>query len=190
MIIELKNFLQTYMRMLDQTFKQDGGIGTYLDQSLDPNYVQYTPIAYAGGRYWFDLIFYICIILVIFQIFVSIIIDYFMDTRKNREDFAKKSKTECLICGLKRENIEKIYLNIKDGFNKHRVYCHHIMNYINYLFYVQSLSYRDPIIEQGIWNYHLDNNNNYLPIKTCFQMKERKIQNIINESKDKDEEFK
>ena len=189
-IKDSKNFLQTYMRMLDQTFKQDGGIGTYLDQSLDPNYVQYTPRAYAGGRYWFDLIFYICIILVIFQIFVSIIIDYFMDTRKNREDFAKKSKTECLICGLKRENIEKIYLNIKDGFNKHRVYCHHIMNYINYLFYVQSLSYRDPIIEQGIWNYHLDNNNNYLPIKTCFQMKERKIQNIINESKDKDEEFK
>ena len=188
-IKDSKNFLQTYMRMLDQTFKQDGGIGTYLDQSLDPNYEQYTPKAYAGGRYWFDLIFYICIILIIFQIFTSIIIDYFMDNRKNREDFIKKSKTECLICGLKREKLEKIYSNIKDGFNKHRVYCHHIMNYINYLFYVQSLSYKDPIIEEGIWRYHLDNNNIYLPIKTCFQRKEMKIQNIINAEKSKEEEF-
>ena len=188
-IKDSENFLQTFMRMLDQTFKQDGGIGTYLDQSLDPDYEQYTPKAYAGGRYWFDLIFYICIILIIFQIFISIIIDYFMDTRNNREDFNKKSKTECLICGLKREKIEKIYINIKDGFNKHIVYCHHIKNYINYLFYVQSLSYRDPIIEEGIWNYHLDNNNIYLPKKTCFQMEEKKILDNINENKDNEEEF-
>ena len=112
-----------------------------------------------------------------------------MDTRKNREEFDNLSKTECLICGLKREKIEKIYSNIKDGFNKHRVYCHHIMNYINYLFYVQSLSYRDPIIEEGIWKYHLENNNIYLPIKTCFQRKEKKIQNLINEEKDNEETF-
>ena len=186
-IKDSKNFLQTYMRMLDQTFKQDGGIGTYLDQSLDPDYEQYTPKAYAGGRYWFDLIFYILIILIIFQIFISVIVDYFMENRKNREDFTKKSNTECLICGLKREQLEKIYSNIKDGFNKHRVYCHHIMNYINYLFYVQSLSYRDPIIEEGIWKYHLDNNNIYLNVKTCFQMKERKILKIINANKDNEE---
>ena len=63
------------------------------------------------------------------------------------------------------------------------------MNYINYLFYVQSLSYKDPIIEEGIWRYHLDNNNIYLPIKTCFQRKEMKIQNIINAEKSKEEEF-
>jgi hypothetical protein len=188
-IKDSKNFLQTYMRMLDQTFKQDGGIGTYLDQSLDPNYEQYTPKAYAGGRYWFDLLFYIIIILIIFQIFTSIIIDYFMETRKNREEFNKKTKTKCLVCGLKRENIEKIYLNIKDGFNKHRVYCHHIMNYINYLFYVQSLSYRDPIIEQGIWNYHLENNNIFLPIKSCFQMKEKKILDAINEKQNDEKEM-
>ena len=186
-IKDSKNFLQTYMRMLDQTFKQDGGIGTYLDQSLDPDYVQYTPKAYAGARYWFDLIFYILIILIIFQIFTSVIVDYFMENRKNREEFIKRSNTKCLICNLEREKLEKIYSNIKDGFNKHRVYCHHIMNYINYLFYVQSLLYRDPIIEEGIWKNHLDNNNIYLPRKTCFQMKERKILNIINEDNNNEE---
>ena len=188
-IKDSKNFLQTFMRMLDQTFKQDGGIGTYLDQSLDPDYVQYSPKAYAGGRYWFDLIFYICIILIIFQIFTSIIIDYFMETRKNIEDFSKKSNTECLICGLKRELLEKLYSNVKDSFNKHTVYCHHIKNYINYLFYVQSLYYRDPIIEDVIWSYHLENNNIYLPKDTCFQLEERRIEKKINSRKNKEEEF-
>ena len=73
-----------------------------------------------------------------------------MNTRKNKESFAKKSKTECLICGLEREKIEKIYLNAKDAFQKHAYYCINIRNYINYLFYIQYLSYRAPIIEENI----------------------------------------
>ena len=182
-----KNFLQTYMRLFDQTFKQDGGIGTYLDQSLSPDYEPYTPKAYVGGRFWFDLIFYILIICVVFQISISVVLDYFFDALNNGKDFTKKSNTECLVCGLEREKLEKIYSNIKNGFNIHRIYCHHIMNYINYLFYVQSLSYRDPIIEEGIWKYHLNNNNIYLPIKTCFQMKEEKILEIMNAKKEDDE---
>jgi hypothetical protein len=182
-----RNFLQTYMRLFDQTFKQDGGIGTYLDQSLSPDYEQYSVKAYAGGRFWFDLFFYILIICVVFQITISFVVDYFFEALNNEKDFNKKLNTECLICGLEREKLEKIYSNISNGFNKHRIYCHHIMNYINYLLYVQSLSYRDPIIEEGIWKYHLENNNIYLPIKTCFQMKEGKILEIVNANKDDEE---
>ena len=186
-ITDTKNFLKTFMRMLDQTFKQDGGIGTYLDQSLDPDYVQYTPKAYAGLRFYFDFLFYFFTILLIFQMFTSIIFDYFMNTRKNKESFTKKSKTECLICGLKRENLEKIYLNAKDAFQKHTYYCHNIRNYINYLFYVQSLSYRDPIIEENVWNYHLENKNSYLPDKTCFQLKEKNVLEAIKMKNTKEE---
>jgi hypothetical protein len=185
-IKDSKNFLQTYMRMLDQTFKQDGGIGTYLDQSLDPDYVQYSPKAYAGGRFWFDLIFYLTILLIIFQIFTSIIIDYFMTTRSYRNTFSKKSKSMCLICEIEREQLEKIYFNLKDAFKKHTYYCHHIRNYINYLIYVQCLSYRDPIIEEGIWNYHLEGKTSYLPKNTCFNLNEKIIlEKIKNKNKEK-----
>ena len=189
-INDTKNFLQTFMRMLDQTFKQDGGIGTYLDQSLDPDYVQYTPKAYAGPRFWFDFLFYFFTILLIFQMFISIIFDYFMNTRKNKEYFAKKSKTECLICGLEREYLEKVYLNAKDAFQKHTYYCHNIRNYINYLFYIQSLNYRDPIIEENVWSYHLENKNSYLPDKTCFQLKEKNVLKAIRAKNIKEEKFK
>ena len=36
---DTKNFFKTFMRMIDETFKQDGGIGTYLDKTLDTDYV-------------------------------------------------------------------------------------------------------------------------------------------------------
>ena len=41
-ITDTKTFLKTFMRTIDQTFKQDGGAGTYLDKSLDPDYTDYT----------------------------------------------------------------------------------------------------------------------------------------------------
>ena len=73
-IADSKNFLKTFTRMLYQTFKQDGGIGTYLDQYKDPDYVQYTSKAYAGGRFWFDLLFYLIILLIVFQIFAQLLL--------------------------------------------------------------------------------------------------------------------
>ena len=113
-----------------------------------------------------------------------------MNMINNKEYFTKKSKTECLICRLEREKLEKIYLNAKDAFKKHTYHCHNIRNYINYLFYVQSLSYRDPIIEEGVWNYHLDNKNSYLPDKTCFQLKEKKLLDSIKMKNIKEDKFK
>jgi hypothetical protein len=41
-LTDTKNFLKTFMRMIDQTFKQDGGIGTYLDKTLEPYYEAHT----------------------------------------------------------------------------------------------------------------------------------------------------
>ena len=55
---------------------------------------------------------------------------------------------------------------------------------------MQSLSYRDPIIEEGVWNYHLDNKNSYLPDKTCFQLKEKKLLDSIKMKNIKEDKFK
>ena len=50
---DTKRFLSTFMRMLDQTFKQDGGIGTYLDKTKEPGYEPYMAKSYVGGRFFF-----------------------------------------------------------------------------------------------------------------------------------------
>lgn len=43
-----KIFLNTFIRTINQTFKQDGGIDTYLDQTREPNYQPYVAKSYAG----------------------------------------------------------------------------------------------------------------------------------------------
>ena len=182
---DTNTFLKTYLRMFDQTFKQDGGIGTYLDQSQDPNYVPYIPKAFVGLRFWFDNIFYYIILLLIFQMFLSIIIDYFGNQRENQEEFTQTVESQCLICGSSREDLEKIYSNHKSAFQIHTNYDHNVCDYICYLVYLQSLTNRDQNVEEPVWKMHLNNNYLFLPKQTCFKMIERAT-NKKNDIKEED----
>ena len=185
---DTSTFLKTFMRMMDQTFKQDGGIGTYLQKSLDDDYVPYSASAYFNGRFFFDLIFFIVILLLIFQMFLSIIIDYFNETRENNETFEDTLEAQCIVCGLKREEIEKINTNDKNAFDIHIKYNHNVFNYIYYLMYLQSSSSRDIIIDNNVWNLHLNKNLSYLPKNECFKQFEKKSLEKIKKSKNKDKE--
>ena len=184
---DTKNFLKTFMRMIDQTFKQDGGIGTYLDKTLEDNYVAYSAPSYFNLRFFFDLVFFILILLLIFQMFLSTIIDYFNETRENTEEFNEGLETQCIVCGLEREKIEKIYSNDKNAFDKHINYYHNAFNYIYYLMFLQSSNSRDPIIESSIWKLHLSKNLSYLPKDICFKQFEKKCWKKLNQKKNKED---
>ena len=184
---DTSNFLKTFMRMMDQTFKQDGGIGTYLDKSLEKNYVPYSVPAYFNLRFFFDLLFFLVILLLIFQMFLSIIIDYFNETRENNEDFENELETTCIVCGTDREKIEKINSNDKDAFNKHITYSHNVFNYIYYLMYLQSSSMRDVIIDESVWNLHLIKNLSYLPKNISFNQLEKRCWKNFNQNENKEE---
>ena len=116
--------------MIDQKFKQDGGIGAYLDKSLDDNFVRYSVISYFNERF-----FSICCFLnyLIFQMFLSIIIDYFNKTREKFEHFEDNLETQCIVFCIEKEKIEKINTNDKNAFDKHIQYYHNVFNYIYYL---------------------------------------------------------
>ena len=182
-INDTKRFLDTFMRLIDQTFKQDGGIGTYLDKSLDPNFLAHSTSAFFNTRFFFDLIFFLIILLLIFQMFLSTIIDYFNETRENTEDFKEGLETQCTVCGMEREKIEKIYSNDKNAFDKHINCYHNAFNYIYYLMYLQSTSSHDSIIENTIWNLHLKKNLSYLPKNVCFKQSEKKCWKKLNQKK-------
>ena len=185
---DTKNFLKTFMRMIDQTFKQDGGIGTYLDKSLDDSYQPFTVSLSFIGRFVFDLLFFLLILLLIFQMFLSTIIDYFNDTRENSENFKEGLETHCTVCNMDREKIEKIYSNDKNAFDKHINYHHHSFNYVYYLMYLQSCYKRDPIIENSIWYLHLKKDFTYLPKNICFKQFEKKCWKKLNQRKNEDEQ--
>ena len=82
----------------------------------------------------------------IFQMFLSVIIDYFNETRERSETFNETMETECIICGISREKIEKINPNDKMAFDKHITNCHNVFNYLYYLMYLQSIDDKDVII--------------------------------------------
>ena len=171
-----KTFLNAFMRMIDQTFKQDGGIGTYLDQTRDPNYQPYVAKSYVGGRFFFDLLFFLLVNTLIFQMFLSMIIDYFTTTKENKEEFQKLSNSQCLICKIEREDLERLYSNLKNAFELHVNHFHSLIDYIAYLVYLQSSDLKDPIIDERVWKLHLSNNFKYLPKNTCFKKVEKRIE--------------
>ena len=183
---DTSNFLKTFMRMMDQTFKQDGGIGTYLDKKHDKYYLEYTVNAFFNSRFFFDLLFFLVILLLIFQMFLSIIIDYFNETRENSENFESNLESQCIVCGIDREKIEKINSNDKNAFEKHITYNHNVFNYIYYLMYLQSSSNKDEIIDNSVWNLHLVKNLSYLPKNICFKQLEKRCWKKLNK-KENDE---
>ena len=185
---DTETFLKTFMRMIDQTFKQDGGIGTYLDKSLDKGFIPYSASSFINLRFFFDLLFFLLILLLIFQMFLSTIIDYFNETRENSENFKEGLETQCTVCCMEREKIEKIYSNDKNAFDNHINYYHNAFNYIYYLMYLQLCSSRDGIIENTIWNLYLKKDLSYLPKNICFKQFEKKSWKKLNKRKNKEEE--
>ena len=180
---DTKNFLKTFMRMIDQTFKQDGGVGTYLDKTLEKNYEPYIIKSYFNTRFFFDLLFFLLILLLIFQIFLSTIIDYFNDTREKSRKFQEGLETKCTVCFMEREKIEKLYGNDKNAFDKHINYYHNAFNYIYYLMYLESAWYLDDIIEKNVWNIHLNKKLSFLPKKKCLKQLEIKCRKQLKQRK-------
>ena len=187
-LTDTSNFLKTFMRAIEQTFKQDGGLGTYLVKSLDPDYTDYTVSAYFNVKFFYDLLFFLMIISLIFQLFLSTIIDHFNETRENNENFKEGLETNCTVCGMEREKIEKIYNNNKNAFERHITYFHNTFNYIYYLMYLKSSSFKDTVIENGVWSLHLSKNLSYLPKNKCFKQFEIKSWKKLDMKKKEDNE--
>ena len=123
--------------------------------------------------------------------FLSTIIDYFNETRENTEEFNKSLETQCIVCGLEREKIEKIYSNDKNAFDMHTNYHHNVFNYIYYLMFLDSSYSRDPIIESFIWKMHTKKDWLFLPKNACFKMFEKecwKKLNLKNKNEDGEED--
>ena len=184
---DTKNFLKTFMRMIDQTFKQDGGVGTYLDKTLEENYEPYIIPSYFNTRFLFDLLFFLLILLLIFQIFLSTIIDYFNETREKTRAFQEGLETKCTVCFMEREKIEKIFGNDKNAFDKHTNYYHNTFNYIYYLMYLESTWYLDDIIEKSIWDIHLNKKLSYLPKNICLKQLEKKCWEKLKKKEEEEE---
>lgn len=79
---------------LNNGIRAGGGIGETLAQPLNSNANQY------WGRYFFDLTFFIVIIIVMLNIIFGIIIDAFAALRDQRKEAMDAIQNNCFICGI------------------------------------------------------------------------------------------
>ncbi len=157
------NMIDCILRLFDQTFKQDGGIGGYLNIKKRKSYNNVTYDIETDFKFYYDNIFNLLILIFIFQMFLSIIKDYFSRQREKHARFQQTLESKCLICGQERGDIEKIYSDYKNGFNIHINSDHNINDYICYLNYLHCKRKKAKFVENVVWKYHLSSNYLFLP---------------------------
>lgn len=120
-----RGLLQCLLVVWDQSFKNSGGIGGYLDYPSTPSY--------DPTRFVFDNIYNILVMIVLLGVVQGIITDTFARLREEQEFCKKDMENKCFICGLQRDYIEK---NTVQGFLHHIENDHNEWNYILFIVYL------------------------------------------------------
>ena len=173
---DVKNIYKTFLRTIDQTFKQDGGVGSYLSDPTKESMLDVSESnSFIGLRFWFDNLFNFVVIIFIMGMFLSIIKDYFSRQREDQDNFKEIKQKKCLICGIMRGDIERIHSKNKNAFEVHTYYNHYIYDYVKYLSYLslKGEKNQDRNIEMVVWQQHVMKNYFFLPKKTCFKLEEQ-----------------
>lgn len=122
------------------------------------------------SRFLVEISFTIILIFLVFQMVAGLIVDTFSKLRNESEAFQFDLNNICYICGMEREEIEKIYVG-KNGFNNH-LNDHNLKNYFCFIFYLKD---KNPIELTGIESYVKDlilqENGSWIPYEACL-MKE------------------
>jgi len=103
---ECTSLSECFMIIIDQTFKNDGGAGNFLeraypeDMTTGESSINYTRIA-------FDNLFNIVLVILVVEIISGIIIDTFGALREEHNLITDSIENKCMICGKNRDVIEK-----------------------------------------------------------------------------------
>ena len=109
-----------------------GGVGDGLQPPLITDYLY-------GARQFFDLAFFIIVIIILLNIIFGIIIDTFGELRDKRKQIEEDIENICIICGR-----EKYEFELRgSGWNKHIQLEHNLFSYLAYIISVR----RKPISE-------------------------------------------
>ena len=135
------------MYIYSNTFTSGGNLGNFIDtkeESLN--------VSGDMERYLLDISYTVIMVYIVWQMVSGLILDAFDNLRRDREEIEEDMETNCFICGLNREKIEKYYLG-KEGFEKH-LQDHSVENYLFYMLYLEE---KDPNEYSGFESYVKEN---------------------------------
>eukprot|EP01015_Nassula_variabilis_P018871 TRINITY_DN311_c0_g3_i5.p1 TRINITY_DN311_c0_g3~~TRINITY_DN311_c0_g3_i5.p1 ORF type:complete len:368 (+),score=50.02 TRINITY_DN311_c0_g3_i5:67-1170(+) len=138
------------VRFMDQSFKQNAGIGSYIDV-LDGTYQEKNPedkggVALFGetqntpeirwGRVLYDFTSFFIPVVIIIQIVTGVIADTFEVLRNEEEERTNDMNNVCYICGFDRDFIQEKMRN-QEGFITHVKEDHYLWHYFFYIAYIE-----------------------------------------------------
>jgi hypothetical protein len=132
---------------MDYGVRTDGGIGDYLKKPQ-----LYTDHAYFVGRFFFEFMFFIVVVVIMLGVVFGIIIDTFAELREKTDHIENDMKNVCFICGSKKDQLEKECINYEDHIaNDHNIW--------NYALYIIGLKFVDPQETNAINSYVIEMNS-------------------------------
>ena len=149
--------LQCYMMVLNYGSSAGGGIGDVISM------VSYrSDVGLFIGRFFYDMFFFILIVLVLGNIFLGIIVDSFGELRNINIQTENDVKNICFICQLSRDAC----LTRNIDFEKHVSTDHNKWNYVYFLTYLQINNPNDfSGIENSVWEKLEDQDFGWIPIE-------------------------
>ncbi len=149
--------LQCLLYILSYGTRSRGGINEELPLMSYKN-----NISFFLQRFFYDLLFFIFVIMIMGNISFGIIIDTFNDLRDKKWYFENDKKNICFICQLSRD--ECLLNNI--NFERHIKLDHNIWNYVYFLTYLHLNNSNDfNVNENNVWDKLFQNDNSWIPIK-------------------------
>eukprot|EP00347_Sterkiella_histriomuscorum_P006717 403351704 len=188
---ECSSLSQCFLVIIDQTFKNDGGIGTFLNRAYPDEMNKGGQISMI--RFIFDNTFNVILVILVVEIISGIIIDTFGALREEHNKITDSIENKCMICGKNRDQIEKEFQdmianeenqsssnnkeNEEKAFDIHKKYSHNIYDYIFFLAYLKEkpeLEYTG--LESFVFEKYSEQNNTWFPIYKVGGDKQKQLQ--------------
>jgi hypothetical protein len=122
------SLLNCVLVMTNVGLRMGGGIADELP------YASYHNAERGAGRFFFDIMFFLIIIIIFLNIVFGIIVDTFAELREQRQFIEEDQTTKCFICGIADNDFDRV---VSGGFEHHIRYEHNMWHYLFFMHYVQ-----------------------------------------------------
>lgn len=165
-----------YLTLYDQTNKEPGGIGSFLD------FFNQNALFENNYRSLYDITFKLLVPIVLLSIVKGVIVDTFGSLRELDQKKAEDMESKCFICGIPRESFDKIRTKT---FAEHIKSSHNMWDYVHLIVYLQQKNVTEHNGEElYVYENFLKKKYDWIPSKRCLEIddsEEADINQRINE---------
>jgi len=149
--------VQCLLFLIQKGITSKKGIGEVISKvSFYSDYIFYLK------KFFYEMLFWIIIILILGNIFLGIIVNMFSQLRKENSNLEDDKNNICFICQLSKD--ECLFRNI--DFDNHIKGIHNLWNYVYFLVYLHiNNSNEFNSVENLVWDKLNDNDFNWIPIQ-------------------------